>query len=259
MKTVPSFALVVLISMSLCVGCSVKEDRWMCPCRLTLDFSEVNRSVIGYADLFVEAGGGSVFTDHLESEDLNGVMTVDVPKGEVFLGVWSGVHDLNDGGGFRIPYGEDCPPVYFHTSSFTAVGESVREVVGMHKNHCVMTLTLGWNDVDVKTVTITGNVDGYAADGSPTEGQFLYESEMEGGSDSRIILPRQIDDSLVLEVNDDSGVVKRFALGEYIAASGYDWSEPDLKDISIEMDLAFLRISLTVQGWESSHRFEVVI
>lgn len=259
MKTIPSSALVGMISMYLLAGCSVKEDRELCPCRLMLDFREVDTSVIRYADLFVEAGDGAVFTMRLEPEDLREVLAVDVRKGEINLGIWNGTDMMEDGGGVKIPYGDDCPPVYFHTSSMSADEDYVHEVVRMRKNHCVMTLDMDWGGTEIEEVAIIGNVDGYSADGSPAEGGFSYEPEIRDDCNCQVVLPRQIDDSLVLEVSDSSGILKRFALGEYIAASGYDWSEPDLKDITIEMDLAVLRISVTVQGWDATHRFDVVI
>ena len=47
----------VLIS---CAGCSVKEDRGDCPCRLFLDFTEVDTMSVQVGRLIRERGCGGV-------------------------------------------------------------------------------------------------------------------------------------------------------------------------------------------------------
>lgn len=229
-----------------------------CPCRLMLDFSEVDTSVVTSAYLLMTGADGYESADELLPEDLAKEYIVDIPKTSVNLGVWSGT-EIMDHGGVKIPYGEECPPVYFHTSVVNAGGESVREIVRMRRNHCVMTVKFDWKSVDIQDVVLYGNVDGYEPDGSPSTGDFMYVLDHGRDGGCRAVLPRQIDASLILEVNDGTGVLKRFSLGQYIEDSGYDWSEPDLKDISIEIDIAVLKISLTIQGWDKEHTFDVVI
>lgn len=248
---------VALMSAAL-TGCSVKEDRMDCPCRLMLDFSEVDTSVVTSAAIVMTGTDGFEFSEDLLPEDFRHDYIVDIPKTSINVGIWSGA-EIMAYGGVMIPYGEDCPPVYFHTSVVDGGGESVREIVRMHRNHCVMTVKFDWNNVDIQDVVLYGNVDGYEADGSPSSGDFMYvlEHDREGGS--RAVLPRQTDASLALEVDDGTGVLKRFALGQYIEDSGYDWGEADLKDIVVEIDIAVLKISLTIQGWDKEHTFDVVI
>lgn len=240
-------------------GCSVKEDRMHCPCRLMLDFREVDTSVVRSASVVMTASDGFRFADELYHEDFQNGYIVDIPKTSLNLGVWSGVDMIVPGKGVVIPYGEDCPPVYFHTSFVNAEGESVREMVVMRRNHCVMTVRFDWNNADIRDVVLYGNVDGYEYDGSPSSGDFKYLLEPDVRGECSAVLPRQTDASLALDVNDGTGVVKRFALGQYIEDSGYDWTDPDLKDISIEIDIAVLKISLTIQGWDKEHTFDVVI
>ena len=73
------------------------------------------------------------------------------------------------------------------------------------------------------------------------------------------ILPRQMDASLVLEVNDGSETLKNFALGEYVKACGYDWSEDDLKDISVRIDYARTKVVVEVKDWSEVCEFDIVI
>ena len=72
-------------------------------------------------------------------------------------------------------------------------------------------------------------------------------------------MPRQMDNSIVLEVNDGTSVLKTFALGEYISASGYDWSAPDLGDITVGIDYTRTKLTVSVLGWDEVYEFDVVI
>ena len=74
-----------------------------------------------------------------------------------------------------------------------------------------------------------------------------------------VILPRQVDASLVMEVNDGTETLKNFALGEYVKACGYDWSEDDLKDISVRIDYARTKVVIAVKGWSEVCEFDIVI
>jgi hypothetical protein len=73
------------------------------------------------------------------------------------------------------------------------------------------------------------------------------------------VLPRQIDASLMLEVDDGKGGYKAFALGQYIVSSGYDWTAEDLEDITVTLDYALTEIRLVIGGWESVYEYEMEI
>lgn len=259
MNKIYSIALALTAGISLCTGCSVKEIRSLCPCTLVLDFSEVDTSVINEVDLYVTDDEDFLLENILSYDDLGCEYVTEVPRRLIHIGVWSGLERTYDGNGLTILYGEDCPPVYFHTAETDADAETVRDVVHMRKKHCVMTVKFEWKEDDLEGIFLHGNVDGYDRNGSPTPGEFMYELNQDEDGNCQAILPRQLDDSLVLEVNDGSGVLKIFPLGEYIAESGYDWNEPDLKDITMVLDIAILQVTLTVQGWDTSHKFDIVI
>ena len=61
LSEVLTFSFCVLVSLS----CSVKEDREVCPCRLVIDMSEVDTSVVKYAELVVGASGSFLTRDTL--------------------------------------------------------------------------------------------------------------------------------------------------------------------------------------------------
>ncbi len=259
MKTIQSKVLMHWISVILLAGCSVKENRDVCPCRLMLDFSSVDRTVMDFADLFVTADDAFVFEDRIEAENFGEETMVSVPRREILVMAWGGTEEMLGEQGLSIPLGEDCPPVYIHTSRVDADCELFEETVCMRKNHCRLNVSLNNVSEGEIGVCLFGNVNGYSPEGVPLRGDFEYDMQADGINSFNAVLPRQFDNSLALEINDGSSVLKRFAIGEYIAESGYDWTEPDLKDISIDIDVVFSRVILSVVGWDYVYRFEVVI
>ncbi len=254
-----SSCICTVLCVAFCSGCSVREDRSLCPCRLIMDFSEVDLSVIEEADMVVSSDEGFIFNGRLGPDDFIGGMSLSVPRKMLDVGVWSGTEGLFAGDGMIIPEGEDCPRVYFHLASLMAEGEAVRDTVLMRKNHCVMTLNLEGTDYEEGEIVMLGNVNGYMEDGSVSVGEFVCGLKLDGSDGYEVVLPRQTDNSLVMEINDGTGVLKRFAIGEFIAESGYDWEAADLEDIEVDMDFAVTGIELKIQGWDKIYEFVVVI
>ena len=72
-------------------------------------------------------------------------------------------------------------------------------------------------------------------------------------------VPRQMDASLMLEVEDENGISKSFAIGEYIMASGYDWNAEDLSDITVTLDYYITGVTVLVQKWDDEFVFDLVL
>ena len=72
-------------------------------------------------------------------------------------------------------------------------------------------------------------------------------------------VPRQVDSSLELVMVEDSEIVDRLPLGEYIARSGYDWAAEDLADVSVALDLEMQQVMITVSGWDGVVVMDIVI
>ena len=244
----------------LCLACSVKEDRENCPCRLMLEMNGVDTSVVTYAEVVVTASGGYSLRDTLDVGDFDKAYVVDVPRGDVGVGVYYGAAgSVDDMGCVKIDYGDECPPVYMQSSNVMAEGESVLEYVSMRKNHCIMTIHVKTEKEFPFRLEVKGCVDGYESGGKPSVGDFMYAMSVHDDGSCRLVLPRQNDDSLLLEVHDGTRSLKSFALGEYVVASGYDWNDDDLKDISISLDYALTKVVIAVEDWEYEHVFDVVI
>lgn len=276
--------LSVLQPFFTCPGCSVKEDRDLCPCTLVLEFPSedaerlqdgVTVCMRGYSD------DGFSLCDTLlagRAASSGGPDTVSgkwsysyvVPKGEVDLAVAYSADglagELNSSGRWiEIDEGRPCPSIWTCCEKVSARADRVTVPVRLHKNFCRIDIQV--RDVDGEEfpfkLRVRGNVNGYGLDGKPARGAFLCDAERSetesAGYGYAVSVPRQTDDSLTLEIVTDDGVAKSFAIGNYIAASGYDWTSADLKDICLEIDYARTVISFTIDKWTHSEQFEVVI
>ena len=293
--------LSVLQPFFTCPGCSVKEDRDLCPCTLVLEFpgedaeklqEGVTVCMRGYSD-----GDGFSLCDTLLAGQLASGGASDgvsysyvVPKGDIDLAVAYSADglagELNSSGRWiEIDEGRPCPSIWTCCEKVSARADRVTVPVRLHKNFCRIDIQV--RDVDGEEfpfkLRVRGNVNGYGLDGKPARGAFLCDAERaatEGsgfGTESEVpgsgtasestvsgygyavTVPRQTDDSLILEIVTDDGVAKSFAIGNYIASSGYDWTSADLKDICLEIDYARTVISFTIDKWTHSEQFEVMI
>lgn len=278
--------LSVLQPFFTCPGCSVKEDRDLCPCALVLEFPRedaerlqdgVTVCMRGYSDdVFslcdtllagraASSGGPDTISD-------NGSYSYVVPKGDIDLAVAYSADglagELNSSGRWiEIDEGRPCPSIWTCCEKVSARADRVTVPVRLHKNFCRIDIQV--RDVDGAEfpfkLRVRGNVNGYGLDGKPARGAFLCDAERSetesagSGHGYAVTVPRQTDDSLTLEIVTGDGVAKSFAIGNYIAASGYDWTSADLKDICLEIDYARTVISFTIDKWTHSEQFEVVI
>ena len=241
------------------MGC-VKERRGQCPCRLQLDFTRLDTSVLESARVNILGPGGFVFDESLLADAFIDGMSVNVPKGGCMLCVYSGDQGMvAPEKGLNIPYGEDCPPVYMCAAFLDTECEQYRKVVLLRKNYCQLSICVEDVEHFPFGLAVRGGVAGYGADGTPAQGDFYYSLQTFSDALWTMSVPRQMDDSMVLEVNDGTSVLKTFALGEYIRASGYDWSSADLDDITVGIDYTRTKLTVSVLGWDEVYEFDVVI
>lgn len=294
--------LSVLQPFFTCPGCSVKEDRDLCPCTLVLEFHRedaerlqdgVTVCMRGYSDDVFSLcdtllAGRAASSGGADTVSGKWSYSYVVPKGDVDLAVAYSADglagELNSSGiWIEIDERRPCPSIWTCCEKVSARTDRVTVPVRLHKNFCRIDIQV--RDVDGEEfpfkLRVRGNVNGYGLDGKPARGAFLCDAERSetesagsgtesDGDDSgtasesteygyAVTVPRQTDDSLTLEIVTDDGVAKSFAIGNYIAASGYDWTSADLKDICLEIDYARTVISFTIDKWTHSEQFEVVI
>lgn len=248
-----------VLSLIQCFSGCVKEDRMDCPCRLVLDFDEVDTKVVSSVDLTVLADSDFAYTEVVEKERFENYSII-VPRTQLNLLLWAGAgHCLNADKSVTIPLGEDCPRIYMHKSVISAFGEQASESILMRKNHCVISIQFSDGYGELFNLTVAGKVNGYGEDSKPSVGEFSCTMVPDASGRYVVTVPRQLDSSLCLEIDDGTESLKVFPIGQYIAESGYDWTASDLDDISMTLDYSLTDVHLRICDWDNDQRYEIVI
>ena len=165
-----------------------------------------------------------------------------------------------DGDEIRVPVGEQMDSLYGFFKMYHTRCESVLCDVELHKEFCTVSFTLGEEGYSSPyRIEVWGNVAGVSAwDLMPVQGEFRYAPMQKNGV-YQVRVPRQEDNSLELVMVEDSEIVDRLPLGEYIARSGYDWTAEDLADVNVALDLEMQQVTITVSGWDGVVVMDIVI
>ena len=217
-----------------------------------------------------------------------GALEYEVPRGSVGVSAVAFSNEIPSRAGYdgksawyhgdeiRIPVGEQMDSLYGFFKRYHTRCESVLCDVELHKEFCTVSFTLGEDGYSSPyRIEVWGNVAGVSAwDLMPVQGEFRYAPILKNGV-YQVRVPRQVDNSLelvMLEIPDQVGydgeragddgeraVVDRLPLGEYIARSGYDWTEEDLADVNVALDLKMQQVMITVSGWDGVVVMDIVI
>ena len=264
-------------------SCSIKEDRDRCPCWMTVDLSDVAesrwkslevQSNIEHQDVTKSPESCSNVAENVllrlrgnSDEDAveyeyqmteavradAGTLEYEVPRGSVGV---SAVNPVR----LTIPVGEQMDSLYGFFKMYHTRCESVLCDVELHKEFCTVSFTLGEDGyTSPYHIEVWGNVAEVSAwDLMPVQGEFRYASMQKNGV-YQVRVPRQVDNSLELVMLEDSEIVDRLPLGEYIARSGYDWTAEDLADVNVVLDLEMQQVMITVSGWDGVVVMDIVI
>lgn len=269
-KKPSALAFLLVMALAFGYGCSIKEDRSRCPCSLVLDFSGVDISSGEMMEIRITAPDGFLYYDgdavsgisYTDSgPEPRPVYNVTVPKSMLGISVVRGSEGLfSTGAGISIPLGCECPPVFMHYSGLDAFTERREDKVVLHKDHCnvVIRMLAGGADYPFR-LTVEGNVCGISPDRSVVPGDFSYDFQPDTEGLAKVRVPRQTDNSLVLAIRDGDEVLREFALGEFIAEAGYDWTADDLEDVEVSIDYAHSEIRVDIAEWSGTFSYEVVI
>ena len=189
---------------------------------------------------------------------------------EVSLKVWRGCLDVlslypadvermeEDGEcWFRIKEGYSCPEIWTAHSIANTKGDKSVVNCDLRKNHCRIRIL--FNGTSNYIIRVRGNVCGYGYDGMPYPGSFHADAEADGDGSLFVCVPRQKDNSLMLDLISGDGGIRSFAIGNYLAESGYDWGSDDLRDATITIDYAATSVTFSIDKWSRTVHFETVI
>ena len=200
-----------------------------------------------------------------------GALEYEVPRGSVGVSAVALGNEIpgqagydgivgHDGDEIRIPIGEQMDSLYGFFKMYHTRCESVLCDVDLHKEFCTVSFTLGKDGyTSPYDIEVWGNVAGVSVwDLIPVQGDFRYAPVQKNGV-YQVRVPRQEDNSLELVMLEDSEIVDRLPLGEYIVRSGYDWTAEDLADVKVALDLEMQQVMITVSGWDGVVVMDIVI
>lgn len=244
-----------LLVINLFISCTiVKENRDSCPCNLVVEITGVRDTP---ATLLVQPLRDSACAEIL-SFSRDTLLTMFVPRGGVSLSAWT---TTASGSAVLIPYGSEAPPLYFYHGVVDAAGEVAYADITLRKQFCTVSLEVegppGWGP-PIGTA-VRGAVSGMSLTGGILPGDFKCSPPgLAAGPDSdaggavsigSIRIPRQHPDSqLMLDIVMEDNVLRTFSLGSYLQKAGYDWTAPDLADITVHMDLSVSEITFSYPG-----------
>ena len=238
-------------------SCSIKEDRDGCPCWMTVEMPDrVGQDGSVVLRLRGNSDEDAINYEYQVTEEVKasvGALEYEVPRGAVGV---SAVNPVR----LTIPVGEQMDSLYGFFKMYHTRCESVLCDVDLHKEFCTVSFTLGEDGyTSPYDIEVWGNVAGVSAwDLMPVQGDFRYAPVQKNGV-YQVRVPRQVDNSLELVMLEDSEIVDRLPLGEYIARSGYDWTAEDLADVNVALDLEMQQVMITVSGWDGVVVMDIVI
>ena len=243
--------ILMLVSLP---GCSVWEDRDLCPAQLLLQLPPRDGPLV----LVLETVQGNR-ADTLAAGDT--VYRAIVPRGPLQVKAACPPEGFSPSSGtLWIPEGNACPETLLGLQSYDLEGESLCDSVRLHKHFCRLDIRIVCRTGAFPySFAVSGEVAGLAADGAPVPGVFRCRVRPGPDGTCQVCLPRQSDDSLILEILSEDGPLRSFALGEFLAEAGYDWTAEDLEDAAVEVDYSRTFLTLRTEGWEKTFRFDIVI
>ncbi len=241
----------VFLALGTALSCSIKEDREVCPCFLTVVRPDSEAGSQG--ELFWHLAAGDYSKEGKIEEGEKEVCDIEVPRTVLRLIAVSGMPDGSFvDGGFRFEEGKNCPPVFYYKTELDTRRNSLRDTIRLHKNYCKINIE---GDISHSfTYVLAGNSCGFDLDGNILQGSLRQPFRQEGdGFCCRV--PRQGDSSLRLELYRGEALARSFPIGKIIEESGYDWTAEDLEDVDIRLDYQDTGVNFTVNGWEHEITF----
>lgn len=253
-------------------SCSIKENRTLCDCWLTVDAScmdplKTRRPMDGLTMLFDNDNGYSM-RDEISYEELDstGMVLYRLPRRLTEIVAVSGDDSVNVTGSAY------CPMQHHNTyprmfSWHEQADLNLEEKMGSpkpRKHHCVVHVTvapeMGTEDGNL-IIKVSGQVIGMDLwTGRPLSGDFFETIPV--GEDGMVdfVIPRQYDQhEVVFSIYRDAKPVVHVNLSKLMAESGYDWSKSDLDDVSYFIENFYIEGIVKILPWETIIDGEIVI
>ncbi len=248
--------LVIALSLVCPVACSVKADRAECPLLLHLSVDGGDEdNMLAY---LVREGEPPCLLGSLTRMDGRAECDFEIPRGKSALAVFSGIHScsVEESGVVADSIGT-MDDVFAFSADLDSDSELICCRGTLHRQTAFLHLrVVESSEKDYPfEIGLRSNSLGISFEGlAPISGDFLCRIHPLIGEDYRVCLPRQRDDSLVMEFFEKTKAtaVDSIPLGELIAESGYDWTAVDLGDIFVDIDFRDISVSVNVLPWDQN-------
>lgn len=241
------------ILLSVVLSCSVKEDRFSCPCCLQVHF--IDPDVTGEA-LLLGWNDAQAFREEVRAEECRPYWSRPVEKGFLTLSASRGIRaSALEGRRVTIPTGSQSDSLYASLYPVDATGETADVAVAFRKQFATVWLDIRKTAGELQDYrfSVDGNTCGTdLQDLSPVPGAFHFEPVPRAGETVvHLRIPRQADGPLALSIRYGEADPAIFALGEIIRAMGYNWKADDLQDIYVSIDLTEGKVHVEIGDWEN--------
>lgn len=251
--------LLFSVTIVAVASCSIKEDRSGCPCVLTVSLQETTENVVvsGWND------ENKIIYDILKPDGKECSIKYRVPRDRCKISAIIGYEELVLSDEILlIPEGSQMSSLYACASVVDTDSETAECEVNFKKNHAKVNLRFRDSDAGLSPydIQVRSNVSGIEMKTlSPVMGNFICTPEIKNGKGYEFVIPRQIDESLSINLMRGNEKFDTIALGSIIASTGYDWTADALADIDLVIDLPKGEISITVSGWDGPFSTTIII
>lgn len=276
------FANLALLGSLLLAGvsCSIKEDRFPCPCWLDVWLTKVpqtdtvrlfawpdsipSRLSLGSGPLSssVSLGGKTLFNgDYPVAEYPEGYVEKEVRKGRVGLSAYACSTSLDVANGvISVPFGSEAPELRAWKDSVMCMGEFAESTVLFGNQFCGVHFNITGSAVPCPyRFVVRGASCGWDEyDFSAVPGSFSYSYEADEKLEAFFRLPRQESGwPLELAVYDsarpDGSPLMVLNMGEAVLASSYDWDAPALSEVWVTLAFGTMSATLGVSPWKEGN------
>ena len=250
------------------ISCTVKEERSLCPCQLTVDLSDASE-VHGPAQVSIWGLSEMFCSEEIPITGRADSFTKKVTKCEIEISAVQGLeHNKIIGRNVIINEGDDSDRVMAYCDVIDCFQEQAKAKATFLKNWSTLTIKYenpGGGEYPYEFV-ISGEINGFDAFSmTPVRGKFRHKSvkTVPDKDEFKTNLPRQFNEDCALKLtimNKRSGEVeKEYDLNEIITESRYDWTCKNLNDLEIYINYAGLLAGVEIKEWENGSDFSVWI
>lgn len=241
----------------LAVSCSVKEDRTVCPCFLSLKVLSQNEGVFsgGKAWCNVFDGEGAVLAwNSLSGMDRRDtLLTFDIsPRRRISAVV---ANRLPGEGSVKASPGEEFCPLYAFSKEMDCLQEEACDsICFQNKQYCTLKVQLEAaavpmaEDIVLKVSAPFCGIDFPSL--RATKGEYSCSARFDAGGVALIRIPRQDGEGLSLSVDNPGRFSSVLNLYEVMKSSDYDWERESLDDFSVTLNIDSVSGQCAVLDWK---------